>query len=62
MGTRNDDCTGTHHYFVADVVGIQTEGKVCVVIVCTACGDIKINTIKVSEPNAPMTIEKRKES
>jgi hypothetical protein len=36
------NCEGTHRYFVAETGVVEVEGKVCVVIVCTACGESKL--------------------
>ena len=38
------ECSGQHRYFVAcdGTVETMSEGKVCVVIVCTACGESKL--------------------
>ena len=38
------DCKGIHRYFVAETGTVEnSEGaKVCVVIVCTACGESKL--------------------
>lgn len=38
------DCPGQHRYFVAETGFVEGENKVCVVIVCTACGDSKLIT------------------
>lgn len=36
------ECQGTHRYFVAETGTVEHEGKVCVVIVCTSCGESKL--------------------
>lgn len=36
------ECRGEHHYFIADTGVVEDEGKVCAIIVCTACGDSKL--------------------
>lgn len=44
MGTVSSpyECLGEHHFFVAETGVVEAEGKVCVVIVCTACGESKL--------------------
>lgn len=38
------DCTGTHRFFVAcdGVVEVLGRSHVCVVIICTACGESRL--------------------
>lgn len=42
-----DTCTGTHRYFVADVAQVESEGKVVIIAMCTACGETKTSVHKV---------------
>lgn len=35
------ECFGQHRYFVAEVVGNQSEGTVFTLAICTACGELK---------------------
>jgi len=35
------DCPGQHRYFVAET-GVDAEGKICIIVVCTACGESKL--------------------
>lgn len=35
-------CEGQHHYYVAETGTVESEGKVCVIVVCTACGEGKL--------------------
>jgi len=44
------DCSGGHRFFCADVVGIEPEGKVVVLALCTACGDFISKEFQVSKP------------
>lgn len=37
-----EGCKGTHRFFVAETGLAEEEGKICVVIVCTACGEGKL--------------------
>ena len=61
----DNNCTGEHRFFVADVAVVEEANgtaKVCPIIVCTACGEGKKLEFKVSD--APLSIitleEKRK--
>lgn len=36
------NCQGEHRYFIAESGIVESEGKVCVVIICTSCGDSKL--------------------
>jgi hypothetical protein len=40
-------CDGGHHYFVAEVIGNQSNGKAYVLAICTACGDLKSHEVGV---------------
>jgi len=42
------ECTGTHRYFVAETGTVEAEGKVCVIIVCTSCGESQLIQHKVA--------------
>lgn len=39
-----ENCEGQHHYFVPDdgIVFLEAERRLCLVIVCTACGATKM--------------------
>lgn len=39
-----------HRYWVAEVVGVEAEGRVTVILACTDCGDVKFVSEKVCEP------------
>lgn len=47
-------CSREHSYFVAEVVGIQAEGKVHLVYLCTGCGDAVCKTFSVASPGMDM--------
>ena len=51
-------CTGDHRIFVAEVVGIETEGKVVVITVCTQCGTINFEEKQVSHAGSPLRMLK----
>jgi len=55
------ECAGVHRYFVADVCGVESEGKLFVVVVCTACGHTFCREFKVSNPNVRLTLRSEKE-
>ena len=42
-----ETCGGTHHFYVADTGTVELEGKVIVILVCTACGEGKFHEFKV---------------
>ena len=41
---------GKHHYFVSEVIGVEAEGMVYILIVCTDCGESQAKAHKVSAP------------
>jgi len=49
-GATSDDldCQGQHRYFALEPVGIEAEGKVLVILVCTACGKIRLHVVQVT--------------
>lgn len=50
---------------MAEVIGIEAEGKIVVVKVCTQCGEDYFTEHKVSEPGLPLRLlreEKSKET
>ena len=51
-------CTGEHRYYVAEVVGAETEGKVFVIIVCTMCGEFRTHAVTVTEKGSPIRLLK----
>lgn len=44
-----------HHYFVADVVLVPTEGKIVLLALCTACGDFKSYDKAVAAPHTVLS-------
>lgn len=52
------NCTANHSYYVAEVVGVEKEGKVYVLAICTACGDARCADFKVAEPNSNIRLLK----
>lgn len=55
------DCGGRHRYFVASTIGVEQEGKVVILVVCTACGDTFSEDFQVSlgGPENPLVIEEK---
>jgi hypothetical protein len=45
-----------HRYFVAETVGVETEGKVFVLVVCTACGDGQAKEFKLTTKAVPLRL------
>lgn len=45
-----------HHYFVAEVIGVESEGMVYVLIVCTSCGDSQARAHKVAVPGSSLRL------
>ncbi len=54
-----NDCGGSHRFFVASTVGIEREGKVVLLVVCTACGETFSEEFRVSDPDTPLVIEEK---
>jgi hypothetical protein len=48
-----------HHYFVADVVLVPSEGKIVLLALCTACGDFKSYDKQVAAPHTALDSLKR---
>ena len=56
---ENGVCNRGHRYFVASSVGVEPEGKVVVIVVCTACGHTFSKDFQVSSsPTVRLRIEK----
>jgi hypothetical protein len=51
------ECQGTHRYFVAETGTVEAEGKVCIIIVCTSCGESKL----INHMVAGVTLNPKKE-
>lgn len=41
---QKEECVGTHRFFVPEdgIVFLETERRICIVIVCTACGESQL--------------------
>lgn len=56
-------CSQDHSYFVAEVVGVEEEGKVYLIYLCTGCGEAISKEFKVATPGLALRLmreEKRK--
>lgn len=42
------NCTGSHHFYVADIATIEDEGRIAITIVCTNCGEIRSKSIQIT--------------
>lgn len=56
MGESNS-CTGEHRFFVPEVIGVESEGKVFVPIVCTACGEFRTHEFSVGPKGSPIKVK-----
>jgi hypothetical protein len=50
------DCSGNHTFFVAEVIGVESEGKVYLLYLCTSCGDSFCKDFKVATPGVPIRL------
>ena len=51
-----DKCEGTHRYFVATSCGVEKEGVVVVVALCTGCGHVVNTKVQVSSGGKPLLL------
>lgn len=54
-------CEGAHRYFVAEVVGVEAEGTVHVIALCTDCGDAIHKSFAVSKKAASLILKNTKD-
>jgi hypothetical protein len=47
-------CQGEHRFFCAEVIGVESEGKVFVLAICTSCGELKNHAVQVGQKGAPI--------
>lgn len=52
MGWENN-CSGEHRFYVSEVRGLSTDKEVWVILVCTACGEVRRAIIPL-DPNKPI--------
>lgn len=56
-------CSQDHSYFVAEVIGVESEGKAYLIYLCTGCGEAISKEFKVATPGNTLRLmreEKRK--
>jgi hypothetical protein len=54
-----NDCTGSHRYYLADVAVIEDEGKVCLLVICTSCGDAMCREFQVAKAHSKVRLQKQ---
>jgi hypothetical protein len=52
-----EECDGRHRFFALEPVGVEAEGKVVVIVVCTACGEVRTSNIQVAALGVETTIK-----
>ncbi len=55
-GEGQDKCGGQHHFYVAQVIGIESEGRVVTITVCTSCGEFRHDELTVSKEGSPLRL------
>jgi len=55
-------CYGEHEIYVAEVVGVQAEGKVVVITVCRHCDSVQFHEHQVAKAHVPFTLIKGNEN
>lgn len=57
MPQPNYGCAaGDHRFFVAEVIGVESEGMAHILIVCTSCGQSHDRSHKVASPGTPLRL------
>jgi hypothetical protein len=56
MHPKNLECVGNHTFFVAEVIGVEAEGKVYLLYLCTSCGESICKEFKVANPGSPVRL------
>lgn len=54
-------CFGGHDIYVAEVVAVQSEGKVVVITVCRSCNRVDFQEKQIARPHVTLTFLKEKE-
>lgn len=49
-------CVGEHNIFIAEVIGVQKEGKVFVLALCRSCDLFAVHEVQVSKPGADIRL------
>ena len=61
METDSKKCGGGHYIYVAEVVYVQKDGKLFVVNVCRACGQVSFHERQLATPGTSALLLKQKE-
>lgn len=61
METDSKKCGGGHYIYVAEVVYIQKDGRLFVVNVCRACGQVTFHERQLATPGTSAQLLKGKE-
>lgn len=61
METDSKKCGGGHYIYVAEVVYIQKDGKLFVVNVCRACGQVTFHEKQLATSGTPAQLLQEKE-
>ena len=51
-----EKCNGDHNIFVAEVVGVESEGKVFVLALCRLCDLFNVHEVVVSQPGRQLRL------
>jgi len=49
---RNATCDGQDRFFALEPVGLEAEGAVLIIMVCTACGEVRQEKLVVAQPGS----------
>lgn len=49
-------CEGQHNIFVADVIGVESEGHVFVLALCRHCDEFNVHKVEVATPGSPIRL------
>jgi hypothetical protein len=58
----NKKCSGSHYIYVAEVLYIQKDGKIVVINVCRACGEVSFHERQVATAGTPAVLLQEKET
>lgn len=51
-------CSGDHEIYVAEVVGVESAGKICCVTVCRHCDMVTFHEHTISTPGNTLRLKK----
>jgi hypothetical protein len=55
-------CSGDHEIYVAEVIGVESEGKVVVILVCRRCADVTFHEKQIASVSGPLRLLKEEHS